>query len=213
MTGAAAGTITGNITHASAGATTANVSVNGTVTPPTVTPSVSTLNLGTTQQGTAGTPASYTVSGSALTGNTTITAPSGVEVSFSSGSGYAASITITTFPSYAGLAVYARLTGATAGAVSGNITHASAGATTANVTISGNVWSLVATPNSLNLGTTSVGTPGTAQSYDLVGAGLTVATTVNAPANFEISLSQAGSYSASLNINQTPTLNATVGCA
>ncbi|MBE7490601.1 MAG: hypothetical protein HS108_02390 [Planctomycetes bacterium] len=33
---------------------------------------------------------------------------------------------------------------------------------------------------------------------------------VNAPANFEISLSQTGSYGTSLNINQTPTLNATI---
>ncbi len=210
MTAATAGAVTGNITHTSTGATSANVAVNGTVTGPTVTPSVSSLNLGSTQQGTPSSPVSYTVSGSALTGNTVLTAPSGVEISFSSGSGYANSITITTFPTYAGVAVYARMTAATTGAVSGNITHASASATTVNVSVSGTVYSLTATPSSLNLGSTSVGTPGSPQSYNLVGAGLTVATTVTAPADFEISLTQTGTYVSSFNINQTPTLNSTI---
>ena len=210
LTGAAAGTITGNITHASTGATTVNVSVNGTVTPPTVTPSVSTLNLGSTPEGTAGTAINYTVSGSALTGPTTITAPAGVEVSFDQATGYAASIQITTTPGYTGTVVWARMTGATAMIITGNITHAAAGATTANVSVSGNTWVLTPNPTSLNLGVTVVGTPGTPQSYTLTGAGLTANTTVTAPAGIEISDAQAGTYGPTLNINQTPTLSATV---
>ncbi len=107
--------------------------------------------------------------------------------------------------------VWVRLAGTSAGTVTGNVTNVHTTASV-NVAVTGTVDapSLQVNPTSLTLPTTSVGTPGTPQSYDLTGAGLVSNTVVNAPANFEISLSQTGSYSTSLNINQTPTLNATI---
>jgi len=210
LTGASAGAVTGNITHQATGATTVNVAVNGTVTGPTVSATPPTINLGSTPVGTPGAAINYSVSGSALTGPTTITAPAGVEVSLSMTTGYAGSIQITTTPAYTNTTVWARLTGAAAIIVSGNITHAATGATTVNVTPSGNTWSYTATPASLNLGATSVGTPSSAQSYDLAGAGLIANTVINAPTGFELSTTQAGTYTASLNINQMPTLTQTV---
>ncbi|OFY92969.1 MAG: hypothetical protein A2491_04670 [Bacteroidetes bacterium RIFOXYC12_FULL_35_7] len=86
----------------------------------------------------------YTLSASGLSpasGNIVVTAPSGFEVSTSSGSGYASSINV----AYASNAlsnttIYTRLTaGSSAGTYSGNITNAGGGAATKNVAVSGAV--------------------------------------------------------------------------
>jgi hypothetical protein len=74
----------GNVTNASTLAVTKNVAVDGEVLPTPVlavsgfTPP---LDLGATNQGTAGTAASYTLTGSNLLGQATVTAPAGCEVS------------------------------------------------------------------------------------------------------------------------------------
>ncbi|MBX3475613.1 MAG: hypothetical protein KF754_14650 [Planctomycetes bacterium] len=210
LIGSTAGAVSGNITHISTGATSANVAVSGTVTPPTIGTSTSTLNLGSTPLGTPGTAINYTVSGSGMTNGTDLTAPAGVEISFSQTTGFAATLNIATTGTWGPTTIWARLTGTTAGVFSGNITHVSTGATTVNVSISGNTYSLVANPTTLNLGTTVVGTPGTPQSYTLTGEGLTSATTVTAPSGIELCLTVAGTYTPTLNINQTPSLSATV---
>ncbi|MCL4729439.1 MAG: DUF4082 domain-containing protein, partial [Planctomycetes bacterium] len=136
----------------------------GYTTGPAVSASTNSINLGTTPQGTPGTAVSYTISGSQLSTFTTITAPTGVNVSFSQSSGYAQSIQYNTFPSYTNVTIWARLTGATAGTVTGNITHTSTGATSANVAVSGTVTgpTISTSTSSLNLGSTPQGTPGSA---------------------------------------------------
>ncbi len=93
---------------------------------------------------TAGTPSAeqnYTVAGSYLTGNVTITPPAGFELSLASGSGFG-STPIALMP--AGVAVpsttiYVRLNSPTPGSPSGNITHSSAGATQQDLAVSGTV--------------------------------------------------------------------------
>lgn len=81
---------------------------------------------------------SYTVSGSNLTGNVTLTAPADFEISTTSGSGWASSLILTQSGGTVGpTSIYVRFNRATAGVSSGTITHASAGATTQNVAVSG----------------------------------------------------------------------------
>ena len=112
------------------------------VSPPTVTASTSSLALGTTTAGTASTPAqSFTVSGSNLTADLIVTAPTGVELSKDSGTSWQTSETLT--PSSGTVStttIQSRISaGASAGSISGNITCASTGATTQNVSVSGTV--------------------------------------------------------------------------
>ncbi len=187
----------------------------------TVTSAANPLSLGTTTQGTAGTAASYSVSGANLTSNITITAPStSVQVSLSAGSGYAASVQLTpTSGTVSATTIYARITTvAPQGAVSGNIAHTATGATTQNLAVSGNVTAPVPSitvtsgTNPLALGSTITGTAGTPASYTVVGANLTADIVVTAPANVEISQTgAAGTYANAQTLTQTGgSVNATI---
>ncbi|MCA8918605.1 MAG: hypothetical protein KDB32_05970, partial [Planctomycetes bacterium] len=61
---------------------------------PTITLNTNTLALGTTTQGTAGSAASYKVTGSLLTGNTTITAPTDVQIKLSTDTTWGTTIVV-----------------------------------------------------------------------------------------------------------------------
>ena len=196
----------GATSHASA------PSLRVTYTPggPSLTTSVTALNLGSTAQGTAGTTQSYTVSGSATTASTTISAPTGVEVSLNQ-STWGSSANIPSTGNWGPTTVYARIAStAAAGAVSGNISHTTASATTRNVSVSGNVSQLSATPTSLTGFSTVQGTPSATQSYALTGAGLTGNTVVTPPSGFEVSQSSTGPFTATITITTTPTVNTTI---
>ncbi len=83
---------------------------------------------------------SFNASGSDLTADITITAPVGFEVSTTSGSGFASSVTLTQVAgSVPSTPIFVRMTAAAIGTPSGNITVASTGATTVNVAVSGTV--------------------------------------------------------------------------
>ena len=91
--------------------------------------------------GTNSAPQQYTVSGTNLTANIVITAPAGFQVSLASGSGFAATLSLTPVSgAVAATTIYVRYapTAATGATGSLTITNASAGATTQNVTVSGN---------------------------------------------------------------------------
>ncbi len=175
---------------------------------PNLTTSVSTLPLGNTVAGTAGTTQNFTVSGSTMSTATTITAPAGGRVELSlNQTTWDTTLTITSTGTWGPTTVYVRIPStATAGAVSGNITVASTGATTRNVAVSGSVIELSATPNSLNCGSTGQGTPSTPVSYNLTGSNLSGNTVLTAPANFEIATASTGPFSGTLTFT-TATLN------
>lgn len=98
--------------------------------------------------GTASDQQSFTVSGSGLTANIVITAPTGFEVSITSGSGYASSVTLTqSGGSVSSTTIYARLSSSATGSPTGNITATSSGATTQNVAVAGAVSSVPTTSN------------------------------------------------------------------
>ncbi|WP_392345694.1 autotransporter-associated beta strand repeat-containing protein [uncultured Polaribacter sp.] len=93
----------------------------------------------------------FTVSGSSLTEDVTITAPTNWEVSTSSGSGFSNSITLLeTNGSVAQTTVYVRVTDAAAsGNISGDLTITSSGATTTLISLTGSV-NLVPQPLSVS---------------------------------------------------------------
>ncbi|MGC9944253.1 MAG: hypothetical protein ABSE48_20695, partial [Verrucomicrobiota bacterium] len=109
----------------------------------TYTPSTPTINsTGTpgaisTGQGTASVSTTFSVSGTSLTANITVAAPTGFEVSTFLGSGYSGSLTlIPSSGTVAATTIYVRLAAADAvGAYSGNVILSSSGATTVNVAI------------------------------------------------------------------------------
>ena len=81
---------------------------------------------------------SYTVSGSNLTANIAIAAPTDFEVSTTSGSGFGPNLILTqSGGSVPSTTIYVRFNRATTGISSGDIVHTSTGATTENVAVSG----------------------------------------------------------------------------
>lgn len=141
LSGASAGNFSGNITHTSTGADPVNLAVSGTVQNPTPTITLTgTLNNFSTTPGTPSATQTYTVEGVYLSGNISIAAPTGFEISLSQAEGFAGSLQlIPTSGTVAPTQIYVRLTGAEAGAFSGDISHSSSGATTQNMAVNGNV--------------------------------------------------------------------------
>ena len=134
------GASTGNITHTSSGATQKEVAVSGTASNPTITTS-GMLTMFSSTAGVASSEQSFTVSGSYLSGNVVVTAPSDFQVSTTSGSGFGASVTLTpTGSTLASTTIYVRMNRATAGSSSGSITVESSGATTQYVPASGTAF-------------------------------------------------------------------------
>ncbi len=177
---------------------------------PTITVSTSSLNLGTATAGTAGTAQAYTVSGSSLTAEIVLTAPSGVELSDNGGNSYSTTLDLAeSGGTVASTTIDARISATAAtGPVSGSITNTSTGATEQGVSVSGTV-NAVGTPtitvstNSLNLGTTTAGTAGTAQTYTVSGSNLTAEIVLTAPSGVELSDNGGNSYSTTLDLAES----------
>jgi len=105
-------------------------------TDPVITTSVNSLVAFNTTPGIPSAVQTYNVSGVRLTGNITITAPAGFEIS-TGGGAYGSSLTLVpTGSAVANTTISVRLTGA-AGTWNGNITHVSDGATSRNVAVNG----------------------------------------------------------------------------
>ncbi|MES2767485.1 MAG: hypothetical protein V4642_16545 [Bacteroidota bacterium] len=202
LTGASAGTITGNITHtASGGATTQNKAVIGSVTGSAAISITGTLNAFSTSLGTPSASQSYTISGSNLTNDITVTAPTGYEVRTGSNA-YASSLTLTqSGGTVSSTTIDVRMTGASAGIISGDIANTSTGATTQNVTATGSVRSITVT-GTLNSFSTPQGTASASQSYTVSASGLTGNITITAPTGYEI---RTGSNAYAVTVTLTPT--------
>lgn len=148
--GTAAGSSITNSTTASGAAQQFFVLAQGVT--PTITTSGTLSNFGNVCTGANSTEQSYTVSGDNLVANVTVTAPTGFQVSTTSGSGFGSSVTL----SQSGgdlvgepVTVYVRFSPSATGAASGNITHTSTSATTQNVAAAGTGIATPATPGSI----------------------------------------------------------------
>ena len=98
--------------------------------------------------GTASASQTLSVSGFDLRANVVVTAPSGYEVSLSSGSGYASSVTIPASGTLNSTLVYVRMTQAATGTPSGNITLVS-GTVSESIAVSGSTSS--SSPSQINI--------------------------------------------------------------
>ena len=102
--------------------------------------------------------------------------------------------------------IYTRMSStALEGNVSGNITIASSGVETQTIALTGSVGSggtpsIFATPGSLTGFKASLGKVSAVQSFAVNGSNLTANMTISAPAGFEVSASEAGTYSSSLSL-------------
>jgi len=206
---APAGSVSGNLTLTSSGVGNQTVALSGTVSSvsaPTIAASPASLGNFTTTFGSASASQSFTVNGTALTANITVTAPSGFQIS-SDNATFSSSLSLTrTGGNVTAANVYARIaSSASVGPVSGNITLASPGAEPKSVTLSGIVGSaatpsISVTPVALTGFTASFGSASAAQSFTVNGSNLTANITVGAPAGFEVSSTVGGVFSANLSL-------------
>lgn len=207
-------TYSGSVTFSGGGLTTpVTVNVSGEVLPQTPSLTVTPASLsGFTYVLGAGpsVPQSFNVSGVYFTtasGNITVNAPTGYEVSLTSGSGFGSSINLPYSSStLASTTVYVRLAAGNAvGSYNGNVNFSGGGATSVNLSVTGSVTApspiLTVLPNTLTGFDYSGIGPSTAQSFTVNGQYLSTSTvTITAPTNYEIGMSAAGPYFSSLNL-------------
>ncbi len=115
------------------------------------------------------------VSGAAISGNITATAPAGFEISLSAGNGYGSSLTLVPAAGTVNTLIYVRSSAtAAAGTITGNVTLAATGALTQNVAVTGFINALPAVNNVpdqyINSGspTTAVTFAGTGNTFNWV---------------------------------------------
>lgn len=139
--GLAGGSYNGEtISHTGGGVTNALLTCNGSVTPTGPSITVGTLtSFGNQYQYTISAEKTYTVSGLNLTGDVTITPPTGFQISLTTGTGFSTTPLVLTPTSgtLSSTTIYVRFAPTLAQVYSGNITHASAGAATQNVAVTG----------------------------------------------------------------------------
>jgi hypothetical protein len=145
------GTYSTSITNASTGANTQIVSVKGTgFSIPSIVALPTSLSFGNVVVNTNSSPQSYDVSGTNLTDNITITAPTGYQISLSTNTGFVNAITL---PQSDGtvenIPVYVRFCPTSLTNYSGNVLNVSVGATIQSVALTGTG---VSTPNAPIIG-------------------------------------------------------------
>ena len=193
--------ISDKITVASTGATSAALSVFGTVNapPPSLTVSPMSISGLTATVGTASAPQTFTVSGANLTSGVTVTAPAGFEVS-NGGVNYAALLTLSPIDgTLENTTVSVRISdSANSGGINGTILIQS-DAVEESVSVLGVVGSSAAFTVGSNFSafTTTLGTPSAVQTFAVSGANLSGDVTVAAPSGFEVSI-DGSSFSSSL---------------
>ncbi len=172
------------------------------------------LLLGTVVPGSAGATKTFTVSGSNLVADVTVTAPAGVELS-SDGTTYHSSLTFTpTTGTLGSTTVIARIAAsAPIGTITGHIAVTSTDASEQDVSLSGAVIPPgtlnVSAANPLALGTVVKGTASAVKMFTVSGSGLTVNVVITPPAGVEVSRNATSGFSNSVSIAASGTLAST----
>lgn len=150
----------------------------------------------------------FAASAANLSANLLLSAPTNYEISTSSGTGFGSSITLTpTSGTVASTPIYTRLkAGLPVATYNQTITATSTGATNKTVSLSGNVTAppspaLVLTPTTLNGFVYAVGNgPSAPQNFTASGSALTANMIINAPTNYEVSLTSGSGYISSISL-------------
>jgi hypothetical protein len=196
----------GNITLTDGVTTSPNIAVSGSTTA-SATVFVNSLisNSYRTVVGYPSVVKNFTVSGINLTANLVVTALTNYEVSLSSGSGFANSVSITpTSGNVAPTTIYIRYNPSAAGLHNGLVPISSTGATTKYITIGGLsvVTAVINHTGTINNFSTTVGTPSSSQSFNISGTYLKWDAVVTAPSNFEVSLTSGSGFGSSVSVAQ-----------
>ncbi|HCP05943.1 MAG TPA: hypothetical protein DIT30_01765, partial [Verrucomicrobiales bacterium] len=181
-----AGATTGNITVTGTGGTdtsSGEFTVTGGSTTPAFSLSTASLTGLIANEGAVGSSRVYTLTGTNLTSNLTVTAPTNFEVSLNN-SFFSANVTLSPVAgALSGVPVYVRIkSGAPVGSVFGNVTHVGGGATSQNLNISGTVAStapllIVSTTNLAGFMAVQ-GSDGISKNYTVSGLNLTGSITI-----------------------------------
>ncbi len=131
-----AGTQTGNVANTTGYANTVNVAVSGTGVVPTLSVSPTTLNFNNVEIGSSA-EQSYDLTGEFLTANATVTAPTGFEVSLTTGTGFASSVNVTQSSGDISQTIYVKFSPTLEQTYNDYVTNESTDATTQNVTVTG----------------------------------------------------------------------------
>jgi pectin methylesterase-like acyl-CoA thioesterase len=135
----------------------------------------------------------YTVSGSGLTGNITITPPANYQVSTDGTTWYSNTTPLTLTPTngtVAATTIRVRLNATAVGTYSGNIAHVSTGAVTQNMAVTGSVVlsPVITATGTLDKFQQTVGAPSSVKTYTLSAKNISGNVTVTPPAAFEVSV-------------------------
>ena len=200
---ASVGSPSGNITVSSGGASSKTVGVSGTVLPQPSLSTSGTLTPFTTTEGTASSVQTFTVSGSNLTGNVSVAAPSGFEVS-SNSSSFRSSLALTRSSGTVSASISVRVAAtAPPGPLPGNITVSTAGVASKTLSVNATVTAMprINVVGSLVPFSAISGTASAEQTLQLSGANLTGNVTIVVPTRFEVSPRSGQPFASSLTIN------------
>jgi alpha-tubulin suppressor-like RCC1 family protein len=170
-----------------------------------ITATPSSLGNFSASAGTASASQSFTVNGTAITGNITATAPAGFEISTNNSSFSSSLQLVPTGGNVTATTVHTRISAsASTGSLSGTLTLDSTGATTQNVTLSGTVLipTLSFSTASLTDFAAQSGSVSAVQSFTVNGSDFAAPLIVTAPVGFEVSTDNS-TYSPSLSIPQS----------
>ncbi|RLD62885.1 MAG: hypothetical protein DRJ01_05145, partial [Bacteroidetes bacterium] len=200
----------GDITHTTADATQVDVALSGNgVAPgtPIITATKTSLDFGVQYIETTSSEQTYNIKGSDLSEDIVLTAPTGFEISETSGSGFGSSVTLTqTAGSVENTTIYVRFVPTEVKEYSGNITHISSGATQVDIALTGNSINppeINASLTSLDFGDVITETTSGEKIYTVEGTYLTEDISITAPAGFEISTTSGTDFGNSLTLTQT----------
>lgn len=177
---------------------------------PLITITGSLSNFGDVLVGNSSAEQSYTVEGTNLTSNIYISAPSGFQISLTSGGVFTDSIVLTqSGGTVSTTTVYAKFTPVSLGVANGNISNSSTGATTVNEPVSGNGVEPVVTINasSFNFNNIFVGSNSTNQTYVVSGSNLKSNIAITTTPDFQISTSSGAGFGSSITLNATGLAN------
>ncbi|WP_191907022.1 T9SS type A sorting domain-containing protein [Adhaeribacter soli] len=190
------------------------VKVTVTASQPIISTSVTSLLAFSAPAGTTGESLeqSYTLTGSALAGDVTITAPLHYKVSFSSGSNYSNQLTLSPVSGAVNATIYVVYDPAVAGTHNGSISHTSLNATTKEVAVSGSSNPTISITGTQLTFSALAGGQSAEQSYQISGTALTSDVQVAAPAHFKITKTAGTGYAGSLLFtpNSNGVVNATI---